>query len=673
MIRYAKTLAFMLLGMLFSIVANAGTDGEWKVFAAYSDVRQTAVAEHCVYVLASGGLYSYVPEDPNAPFSSAVGGSIRTYNRQNGLHNDGIKHIAWSAASHRLVVVYDDDFIDILNPDGTAVSVPDIFARHESSENFITHVLCHDGKAYLSTPGGVVILDVSNAVITGKAIFNFPIDYTMIADGKLIAVAKAVGMISCALSGNITNPYNWSYFSEYVEPDLSFGTPPVRPSGPAFNEFQHMAMANGCLYAVRGYVNYAEVIEENTPGDIQKYNPSTGEWSLLNTSFSASLGHIYTDHNCVLADPADETHLWVSGKTGLYEFRGDEFVAHWNYTNTGNAIQSYNDKSLNRNILMSMAYDQEGNLWLVNSFAKRSVVCYTKDKEWKSYPIAIFDEKRPVRDNQLISAKIHDNKLWFVCYHHTNNGLFCFDLATKKSHFYSLIFDNYDKYETVRNFMAIEFDSKGNLWLITEPSNYIIKAADLEHLPEGETIRATLIQPTDSSGFAKQFTHCTAFSIVRDSLGHMWVGTTENGVYVLNADGSRIIRHYTTANSPLPTNRITDIIIDAANETVYIGTHSGLAALRTELVKAMPSSVGSTVTASPNPVPAGYSGSIRIEGLAPQSEFTITTADGSEVLRATATGTYEWDGCDSTGESVASGVYNVCADGIILTKITITR
>ena len=66
------------------------------------------------------------------------------------------------------------------------------------------------------------------------------------------------------------------------------------------------------------------------------------------------------------------------------------------------------------------------------------------------------------------------------------------------------------------------------------------------------------------------------------------------------------------------------------------------------------------VRAYPNPVAPDYTGPITIEGLSYDADVRIVNTAGMLVARGRSTGgTYIWDGCDSKGRRVASGVYHV--------------
>lgn len=68
------------------------------------------------------------------------------------------------------------------------------------------------------------------------------------------------------------------------------------------------------------------------------------------------------------------------------------------------------------------------------------------------------------------------------------------------------------------------------------------------------------------------------------------------------------------------------------------------------------------VYAFPNPVVSGYNGLITIRGLSLNSDVKILTASGKLIAQGRSNGgTFTWDGRDSQGRRVATGIYMVAA------------
>jgi hypothetical protein len=164
--------------------------------------------------------------------------------------------------------------------------------------------------------------------------------------------------------------------------------------------------------------------------------------------------------------------------------------------------------------------------------------------------------------------------------------------------------------------------------------------------------------------------------IAVDGADQKWVGT-KNGVWLLSADGEKIIHHFTESNSPLLNNEVNKIGIDPQSGEVFFATSSGLCSYRSTITA--PNSSFSNLLIYPNPVPTDYNGLIGIKGLTDQSIIKITELNGRLVFQTRCMGGQAtWNGRDYTGNKIASGVYLVLVTDEsgtekVATKIIVTR
>ena len=128
------------------------------------------------------------------------------------------------------------------------------------------------------------------------------------------------------------------------------------------------------------------------------------------------------------------------------------------------------------------------------------------------------------------------------------------------------------------------------------------------------------------------------------------------GVFVLSADGLTTDHHFTTDNSPLPSNDIQDLAMDYTSGEVYIGTANGILSYRGEAT--LWDSSMDNVRIMPNPIRADHSGPIVIDGLAYESTVHITDATGNRIAQLESNGgRATWDGLMDNGQPAPYGVY----------------
>lgn len=145
-----------------------------------------------------------------------------------------------------------------------------------------------------------------------------------------------------------------------------------------------------------------------------------------------------------------------------------------------------------------------------------------------------------------------------------------------------------------------------------------------------------------------------------DNANRKWIATQNSGLYLVSESGDKIIEHFTTENSPLPSNTVNTVEASKVDNMVYIGTNYGTIAYSSDASPAADNL--DNVYAYPNPVRPDYSGWITVNGLMDNSLVKITDAQGSVLFQAQSEGgMVVWDGCNLAGERVKSGVYFVLA------------
>lgn len=148
-----------------------------------------------------------------------------------------------------------------------------------------------------------------------------------------------------------------------------------------------------------------------------------------------------------------------------------------------------------------------------------------------------------------------------------------------------------------------------------------------------------------------------------DGVGNKWVGT-ENGIFVVSADGTDSVARFSRENSPLIDNVILTMAIDTRQGEAYIGTAKGMSRVSTVFKQGAQNYEG--IKVYPNPVvqTAEVQPTVFISGLVAGSSVGIYTASGRLVARVDGENLgsiVSWNGKDETGRLLPSGVYLVSA------------
>ena len=202
-------------------------------------------------------------------------------------------------------------------------------------------------------------------------------------------------------------------------------------------------------------------------------------------------------------------------------------------------------------------------------------------------------------------------------------------------------------------------DASGNIWIPTSNGPVYISAENIEKRNKIFTQpKINRDDDTDLADYLLGDVFCYVITI--DKAQRKWIGTKDAGVFLISNDNTREIAHFTTENSPLPSNEIYDIVLDENTGVVYIATIKGLCSYQTDITSEYGTLNEDNIYSYPNPVSPNYTGPITIKGLYDQCQIKITTSSGYIVHKGVVSGgSYQWDGCDQNGDRVASGVYMV--------------
>ncbi|MFA5670415.1 MAG: two-component regulator propeller domain-containing protein [Balneolaceae bacterium] len=139
-----------------------------------------------------------------------------------------------------------------------------------------------------------------------------------------------------------------------------------------------------------------------------------------------------------------------------------------------------------------------------------------------------------------------------------------------------------------------------------------------------------------------------------------WIGSENQGIWVVSEDGGKIIKRFTTQNSPLFSNNIQSIEVNDVDGKVYIATDVGLMSYQDTPKMAV--SKMKDLKVFPNPFSYDKHSEIKIEGLTESTSINIIGVDGTVVNTLTKKGgRISWNGLDYNGNRLGTGVYYVVA------------
>lgn len=658
-----KTIIIILLCIIqlgICTTINAAGIGTWNAYMAYHDVQQIAAAGDDIFVLASDNLYQYNKNDE----------SITTYDKVRGLSDTKIKKIAWSKTAKRLIVVYENSNIDLVETNGEVTNISDLYTKSMTEDKTVNNITIYGKYAYLATGFGVVKVNMTDAEISESYILNEKIEKVIIKDNNILAKKNFWFYLKASITDNLLDKKNWketynsddSIFNEDLT-DYNKYLPIVYKlsiDSPKHNLFYEMSFKNNTLYTTGGI--YGTNVQKNNPGCIQVLK--NDNWIIYEDNIDTITGYAYQDINCIDADPNDPEHVFAGGRTGLYEFKSGKLIKYYNKDNSIlRPATTFGGSLLGNDYLLinGIKYDKEGNLWIMNSGCKDAnfFVIPKNSQTVESRYNTIFNNDglglSTMRNMNFDSR----NLLWMVNDNWRLPALFCIQTEQDKVIRYTN-FQNQDGTSyTLTAVHCWSEDKEGNIWIGTNVGPFVIYSNDVGK--ENIVFNQIKVPRNDGTNLADYLLsgvdiRCMAI----DGANRKWFGTDGNGVYVISSDNIEQIYHFTAENSDLLSNNINSIAINDKTGEVFIATNYGLCSYMNDATIAVENMDKDNVYAYPNPVRPEYNGNITIVGLTYNADVKITTATGYLVAEGRSNGgSFTWDGCDKDGKRVASGIYNV--------------
>ncbi len=648
------TASFIILfALLFSPVsAQIGT---WRNYLAYHDVQQIQAAGNELFVLASNNLYQYNKSD----------NSITTYDKINGLNDTFISQIRWCQQARRLIAVYANTNIDLIETNGNITNISDIYSKAITGDKSINDIYIYNQYAYLSCGFGIVKLNVKDAEVSESYMLGMPVTAVTI-NGSTIYAQTEQGVLAALLTDNLIDKSSWKESSatpsfeqsnsDYEDNYQLVST--LKPGGPKYNYFFNMKVHDNTLYTVGG--GWYQFGNFQRPGTIQVLE-SNKEWTIFQDDIKPAFADAYNDVNAIAIDPLNSKHIMVASCSGLYEFQNGIFQNNYTEGNTDYFESAASNGSPSYVRTDGIVYDKQGNMYCLNSASSNAIIMRSANGEWSSFMNNALIDK-PGKAMRGMVGSIIDSRglLWFANKHSDHPAFFCYNRQDETIVKFNR-FVNEDGASLGDNIIVncIDEDLNGYIWIGTNMGPVYITSNEMADNTLGVIqYKVPRNDGTDYADYLLAGIDITCIAI--DKAGRKWFGTNGNGIYLISADNNTQEQHFTIDNSKLLSNVIESIAINDHTGEVFFGTDKGLCSYVSDATTTNTEMTSDNVWAYPNPVEPSYTGLITITGLTLNADVKILAANGALVASGKSNGgTFTWDGCDKNGKRVASGVYMV--------------
>lgn len=653
-------IALACLTALAALPAHAVQD--WKFYNSYHKPIDAVICGQTLYGLYEGG--SLLTYDINS-------GEVNFLNRTTGLSSTKIIFMDYSATSKRLILAYEDGNIDIINVTNSQVQNIPQFQQNPDKDFGINGLWAGDTEALLATNEGVMRIRLRDAVIRGYCRIGATRE-ARIVDNVIYAKDTKGSVRQCPLTSNPLDVDEWKSVPGNVMPGsarnnteaMAYVRNNLTTYGPASNFHYALRWTGSRLLSVAGRVDANGSI--NYPHCVMSYDGK--DWMQFSTDFSADPYPLSKDYyrnaSDAIEDPMDPNRVFVSHSgVGVAEYYNGEFVTRYGPEN-----------SVLRSILpgrpytrvSALAYDEDKNIWMANLWVDTVLIVRHSDGTWdRQYARTLSSPTTATVGTSEAEHIAFDQqgRLWlsdrrFAGEH--RGGIFCWDRTTGQQVFRSTFVNEDGTTYTLDAVYTVVVDQNNQVWIGTNLGLFVVENPE-EWFSEDFLMTQIKIAREDGSGLADYLLANTQVTcIFVDGANRKWIGTMDNGVYLVSADGLETLCHFTTKNSPIPSDCIYNIAINGQTGEVFMATEGGLVSYRGEATDPTMGLDRNNLHIYPNPLRPEQQGKVTITGLTANAEVMITTLGGQVVNKGRSLGgSYHWDVRDSRNVACKSGIYLV--------------
>lgn len=445
----------------------------------------------------------------------------------------------------------------------------------------------------------------------------------------------------------------------------------IRPEGPLMNDAFKIEAGNGDVW-----VTYGDYTVSYNPFPLRSFGLShliDEDWN--NTPYDELL--TAKNLNYIAVNPFNPSQVFISAcHQGILELNNEVPTILYDHTNS--ALESLVVPSAPNEISVRQTgsvFDRNGLLWTLTCRVDKALKSYNPSTgEWRGYsfsdiiPDPFFDELG------FGDITIDRNGTKWICAY--NKGVIGYN--EDGNHIRNINSDEQNMPSSVVTSVAV--DNNNQLWIGTiKGLRVLYNTGGFFEMPNPTVAEVVVL---DDGVPQELLSNQYITDIKIDGSNNKWIGTLDAGIFYFSPDGQQTIYHFTTTNSPLPSNFVKDISIDAQNGKVYIATEKGLVSFNSGGSK--PTEELASAYTYPNPVRPEYdilgannlndiNKGVKIKGITDNVNIKITDIEGNLVaeaqsrinLRASRSnanfaidgGTAIWNGKNLANNIVASGVY----------------
>lgn len=536
--------------------------GYWESLLPYNKARGVATSGNTLFTICNEAFFTFRPGNGELPVP---------YSKIEGMSGTGMQCVGYDMATSSVILVYTDGNIDIFK-DNTFYNIPDLKIKTIAGAKEVYQVFTENGKAYLSTTLGVIVIDLTSYHVqdTYKFLYQannnvetIPVKaFTSLND--TFYAATAVGLFRARKD----NPQlqNFQAWQKIDSADSFTNAATYKNTLFVASRKKMYKLGSGGLELVKNapagsYIRNLNpgvtglFVSENQPsvytGFIKKFD-ETG--SMIDSTFCFNFP-------IQVVEQLDKL-VWAATEfSGLCKVENGQLYA---YASPGPADP-----------LAHEIYVSGKNLWIAHGGIgdlygarnKRTGVSNFYNNKWKYYKEYDYSPVDTMRDFVGVYKDETDGTVYMASY---LDGLFIlktdgtFQILKQNS-----IFDSSISYygQGQRQLVGVTGDKYRNIWITSMRAQHQLYAKD----PEDNWYKFKVAGVTDGG------------PLVTDSRGQVWFASYSGGVAVYNTNNTLAdptddaSYHLTTGKGfgNLPSNTVLSIACDK-NDNIWVGTANGI-------------------------------------------------------------------------------------------------
>ncbi len=429
------------------------------------------------------------------------------------------------------------------------------------------------------------------------------------------------------------------------------------PEGPYLNFFSKMKYVNNTLIST-STIAFPQSDPFNPVRGYYLFNE--GEWSNYNIRTSEELNSFGFGSIFSLSNTSNDYYFGGWGRGIVKHTINTNEITVFNASNTG-----LTGVTPNRNfvVISGLGGDSNDNMWAVSFDSNFPLnLQQAGSDEWLNFPKVSIPSDNLYFD-LFVDSK---NQKWISLtdFSYNGKGLLVMDTNditdSSDDEYRKLTANNANLPDEL--ITSIIEDKNGEVWIGTARgiARFIFPEFIIESTNPNDYQAQWLINEDTSaiSRFLLRDVNVSAMAV--NEANQKWIGSVNQGLWLLNEEGSRIEKRFTTENSPLISNNILSITINDETGEVFIATDLGLISYSDLAIT--PKRKMEELKVFPNPFLYERHSQVVIEGLSESTEIKVLGVDGTVVQEIeTKGGRVSWDGMDYNGNKLGTGVYFIVA------------